>query len=877
MKKTTKRFLAIMMAAIMALPMLPMIALADNTVDKSKLATPSFNAPVYHRTATVPDTYYGNIVYTYADGTNNDLDNRTKFTDETQQDHLKMKFATPSVVVGVYDGVTRPSFPIVMETKWSTHSGGGEYICFVQPNANSAATWNARKINFRYDWYGDSGNTDWTAWPSGSGYSFKAEANAQISRSSGGGNGSNNDEQSDQLGKGGTKSADQNNTSDSRFWRNSIEYYGNFSDGSYSDTITNATLLVGHVSKADNWIFDQKWYYYSQEKAISNTFYVINYKPIYDILADARDKAEEINTNGYKYTEASLTQAVTALNAVANCNPKNYDFSSDTANKVSQCATAIKNAKEAYDEINLVEKKVITYVKADNTSTVARFEEGASAADVAAAAPSLPANNFANGKHYTYSWDKAFASVTGDTTYTQEASEVAHVYGLYTHIDSTSTHSATCTVNGQSHSDIFDCDFETESFDVSGDTNSFTRYTCKYCGYTYDGDYGAQDWTAYDAAVETYNINKDDTFYTEASRAAYVEAVNPMLLDTTDKTISTKRINDVAAAINAAADTYLVEDKPNDTYNLTIEDDIEVNFNIDTVYQNDNAGQNGSVEVEYIAMNEEEISTDTTSETFAFSSTDTQKTITMQAVPAQIAEPYKFTVKDSEGKTVREFEQSVEDYCIAIINSTDTAVTAKDKEVAKSLLAYGAAASNYFNYATTTTTPGYEVDENDLAGHADYVTVFNAENDIKNNAAHTPVASSISSGNDASGKPIRITNISYVALNDPEFRFYVNQTNQVYAAMTDVSIAFEDPTVTDVEAKMVHTPNGNCVRVTGLKASEFDKVFTLTIGGTAIKFNGYAYLYSILKTGSSVTDANLKDLAMSVFRYAAACQDKFNA
>ena len=99
--------------------------------------------------------------------------------------------------------------------------------------------------------------------------------------------------------------------------------------------------------------------------------------------------------------------------------------------------------------------------------------------------------------------------------------------------------------------------------------------------------------------------------------------------------------------------------------------------------------------------------------------------------------------------------------------------------------------------------------------------------------------------------------------------FYVNQTNEVWCYYTDLSIS--DPSLT---AEWIKTDKGNCVRVTGLKASDFAKTFTLTIGTTEVTYNGYAYLYTVLREGSTV-DNNLKELAKGIYRYAAACEAKF--
>ena len=75
--------------------------------------------------------------------------------------------------------------------------------------------------------------------------------------------------------------------------------------------------------------------------------------------------------------------------------------------------------------------------------------------------------------------------------------------------------------------------------------------------------------------------------------------------------------------------------------------------------------------------------------------------------------------------------------------------------------------------------------------------------------------------------------------------------------------------------RWIKTEKGNCVRVTGLKASDFAKTFTLKIGTAQLTYNGYAYLYTVLRDESTAQDS-LKNLAKGVYRYASACEAKFS-
>ena len=228
------------------------------------------------------------------------------------------------------------------------------------------------------------------------------------------------------------------------------------------------------------------------------------------------------------------------------------------------------------------------------------------------------------------------------------------------------------------------------------------------------------------------------------------------------------------------------------------------------------------------------------------------KKLTLTVAPAQFAEKYQINVYDKDGtlKTDEAIETSIVDYLNAI----------KDDEtyggIAKALLDYGQASNEYFNYSAKHEVE-YSIPTSDKYG-TDLTEAESAH--LLSNA----VAKDYIIGKDASGKDISITGVSYVALVEPELRFYVSQTNEVWAALTNVSIEGEGLT-----AQMVKTDNGNCVIVTGIKASDFAKEFTLTIGGTSITYNCYAYLYSVFTNSN---DDNLKNLAKAVYRFAAASE-----
>ena len=290
-----------------------------------------------------------------------------------------------------------------------------------------------------------------------------------------------------------------------------------------------------------------------------------------------------------------------------------------------------------------------------------------------------------------------------------------------------------------------------------------------------------------------------------------------------------------------------------DGYSLTLGDGIDVNFYIDTPYYE---AEGGTIQYSYLTTTEDKSAERTVYEAdiadLEQQDNGTRK-LTLSAAPAQIAEDYLITVYDADGNEKATINASIEDYCLAITASDDARLTPY-KDVAQSLLDYGALADEYFGYAALHKA----VTGNDYA-------ITHSENykaDVDVSEFRSKAHASISQGD------VQITGVSYVALLNPEFRFYVSNLTEAEAAAINVSID-----KTGLNAKMVKTDNGICVSVTGLNASDFAKTFTVTVGTTEITYNGYAYLYTVLN--DSTADAALKDLAKGVYRYAAACEAKF--
>ena len=585
-----------------------------------------------------------------------------------------------------------------------------------------------------------------------------------------------------------------------------------------------------------------------------------------DLESAVEDAQDILDNSADNYTAASIAALEAAVDGVTFLD-YNAEERANMAADIYQDDIDEETAAVSTAYAALIGKIAVTYDPLSGSDVVVLFEPGATAADVEAAAPALPANNYDSvaNKHYTYSWDKDFTAVTAAVTYTQERSEVAHDYTSYTHVASSnpSQHTATCAVNAQNHTDTLNCVFESEHFEASGNTNSYTRYTCKDCGYYYDADFGAQDWDAYDTAVAAYDAKAaEEDFesnYTEDSRTAFAEAASSKL--TKADTVSQSAIDTAAAALEAAVNGLVVI-APDNGYNLTLEDTVDVNFYIDTEFYD---AEGGHIEYTFLANPNDksaERTTYTVQDGDLVEMPDGRRKLAIDVAPAQLAEKFSIDVFDENGvqKNNESIEASIADYCQAALAIEEYA---EYHAVLQSLLDYGALADEYFGYAAISK----EVTGEDYAvPHSEnYKAAVDAES--FKSKAHAK----FTSGADASGNPVQITGITYVALVDPEFRFYVSQENEVWAAMTEVSVLEGE----GLDAEMVKTDLGHCVRVTGLKSSDFGKTFKIQIGEAVLEYNGYAYLYTTLREQSTVSNS-LKNLTKGVYRYAAACDDYFN-
>ena len=146
------------------------------------------------------------------------------------------------------------------------------------------------------------------------------------------------------------------------FW-NFFKYIGDGDTNAYYEKFdgSNVNLELRHRWRSGSGDDDT----YSN-LGIPGTVYVLNYKPIYDKLADAAAvKATIEGSDAWMYTEASVKRAKATIAAMLKANPKNFNYAGDVNNQVIACGEAISNAKYMLDNdgLTLVKKQgTVTFV-----------------------------------------------------------------------------------------------------------------------------------------------------------------------------------------------------------------------------------------------------------------------------------------------------------------------------------------------------------------------------------------------------------------------------------------------------------------------------------------------------------------------------------
>ena len=284
--------------------------------------------------------------------------------------------------------------------------------------------------------------------------------------------------------------------------------------------------------------------------------------------------------------------------------------------------------------------------------------------------------------------------------------------------------------------------------------------------------------------------------------------------------------------------------EPNNGYSLTLDDGINVNFLIDTDFY---GAEDGYIEYEYIKSSTTESAEReggrkdvATLPTYNGGNVyDGDSQLTLKAAPAQIAEDYIIRVYNKDSELQKTFTVSIADYCEKMQDNATCG------ELMTALLNYGQLANEYFGYAAKV--------------EGDYEVPHTANYKADLSAEETAALDSLAAASIVNQGTAQVTGVSYIAQMNPEFKFFFTGTSATTAEVSG-----------DLSATVEKTNTGATVKVTGLNASDFGKTFTVTVDGTVLEYNGYAYLKAAMNS------AALKDLAQGIFRYAQAADKTFN-
>ena len=262
---------------------------------------------------------------------------------------------------------------------------------------------------------------------------------------------------------------------------------------------------------------------------------------------------------------------------------------------------------------------------------------------------------------------------------------------------------------------------------------------------------------------------------------------------------------------------YTIDGNPSeDAFSLSLDDCIHLNLYLDI-----KDGENASVTVTYNDP-DKQIPTSKT-ETFSGKelasrrdSEDGRYVIKILAAPAQMRD--EITVEVNDGDNSRSFTTSVKDYCEAVIDlykNSDDEKELQLVELAKSMLDYGKACSDEFNY-----------NESAFASQ-DYI-----------NTASAAIPGVI----ELSGTSGIFKSYSYVAKSIPVLRIYINKTEaQCVADGLVATVTDANGSVREIAPTVVEGTEKVCFDITGILAENLNEVNVIEYDGATLTINANQY------------------------------------
>lgn len=365
MKKFIKKTIAGLIAGVMAISSMPFAALtaqaadyqipANLSAETANTAPKTFDATIYFGGQVIPD-YQGNVVYCSKEVNVHDVD----------KDYLGEKMCAPRNVVMVYNGVSDATYMPVYAGFYAT---GGS---------------NVNAYYVRLNWGSNPFSID----------NWKGYKNVSLTNSTGllksNVDFSSTDKDETILNYKSFNDSEnclpfttQNHNNGDYYWWTKMHYTGKGNTTNYFEKYTNPTFEYGHRNK-----IGFSWYNRTYDRTPSANVYVVNYQPVYDILANV-STVSSLGVNNYtfknlfntvwgheeEYTVSSLNAYYTAVSKLVSIDPQatfNGVSDSDVETKTSALAKEIKEACSEYATAaaNLeIRKYTYTFIKIDGSET----------------------------------------------------------------------------------------------------------------------------------------------------------------------------------------------------------------------------------------------------------------------------------------------------------------------------------------------------------------------------------------------------------------------------------------------------------------------------------------------------------------------------
>ena len=354
----------------------------------------TFTASSYFGTAVVPG-YQGNVIYC----------SKSVAVDQDENNWLGKKMCVPKNTVMAYNGATDPYMP-VFAGFYSTGDSNVQ-MCYVTLN------WGSNPFSID-SWTGYINKTlDNTT-----GVLKDSPSELSVTKSETLLNYQSHDANRVSFIKGDHGNGDY-------YWWTKMKYTGTGNSDTYYDKYTNPVFQYGHRNEYFGWKNR------TVNKTVSNTnVYVVNYKPVYDVLSNSRRVYSLGGNYTFKelynkvfgrenyYTVSSLNKYYDAVSKLIAIDPQSYladATDSDVESKVVELSSKIKAAYDNYISAaqGLVARPVFYFQRADGSQIAEVPADNESSAYTwgitekhVSTTPDTQKTSNGNGQHTwkTYSW-----------------------------------------------------------------------------------------------------------------------------------------------------------------------------------------------------------------------------------------------------------------------------------------------------------------------------------------------------------------------------------------------------------------------------------------------------------------------------------------